>query len=80
MCGTHVPFWLPSSQMQDEAIHDYHNSNGPGWAVPVMQQAESSKVSPLELCPAVLHVSSGPGELLALSPGAGQHTSVEQVT
>lgn len=29
--GTRVPFWLPSSQMQDEAIHSDHNSAGPGW-------------------------------------------------
>lgn len=36
---------------------------------PVVQQAESSKVSPMELCPTVLPaVSPGPGELLALSP------------
>lgn len=49
-------------------------------SVPVTQQAESSRVSPVELCPTVVHVSAGPGELLALSPGAGQHTSVEQVT
>lgn len=40
-------------------------------SVPVTQQAESSKVSPMELCPAEVHVSAGPGELLALSPGVG---------
>lgn len=49
-------------------------------SVPVTQQAESSKVSLVELCPTVVPVSAGPGELLALSPGAGRHAIVEQVT
>lgn len=44
-------------------------------SVPVLEQAESSKVSPMELCPTVVHVSSGPGELVALSTRAGRHSS-----
>ncbi|KAI1236057.1 hypothetical protein IHE44_0002153 [Lamprotornis superbus] len=67
-------------QMQGEAIQNYHNPDGPAWECAVTQQAESSKVSPMESCPTVVHVSSGPGELLALSPGTGRHTSMEQLS